>query len=103
VRKAAARLLCHPALASRDELSYRARMTKAYDELVDFLAAGSTPASLLQFQPSQETRDRVQALIRKEKDGGLLAEEASELDDYLKLEHLMRLAKARARGFVGGE
>ena len=85
------------ALANANDLSYRARMTKAYDELVEFLAAGSTPASLLQFQPSQETRDRVLALIHKEKDAGLLPEEASELDDYLKLEHLMRLAKARAR------
>jgi len=78
-------------------------MTKAYDELVDFIAAGSTPASLLQFQPSQETRERVLELIRKEKDTGLLPEETSELDDYMKLEHLMRLAKARAHGFVGGE
>ena len=72
-------------------------MTKAYDELVDFIAAGSTPAELLRFQPSQETRDRVHELIRKEKDSGLLPEEASEMDDYMKLEHLMRMAKARAR------
>jgi hypothetical protein len=78
-------------------------MTKAYDELVDFLAAGSTPASLLQFRPSEETRARVQELIHKERDPGLLPEEASELDDYLKLEHLMRLAKARARSRIGRE
>jgi len=76
-------------------------MTKAYDELVEFLAAGSTPASLIEFQPSQETRERVQELIRKEKDTGLLPGEMSELDDYLKLEHLMRMAKARARGRLG--
>jgi hypothetical protein len=56
-------------------------MTKAYDELVDFIAAGTTPASVLDFQPSAE----------------------SELDDYLKLEHLMRLAKARARSRLGRE
>jgi len=78
-------------------------MTKAYDELVDFIAAGSTPASLLQFQPSPETKARVQELIHKERDAGLLPEETSELDDYLKLEHLMRLAKARARGLAGRE
>jgi hypothetical protein len=78
-------------------------VTKAYDELVDFLAAGSTPASLLRFEPSSETKARVQELIRKEKDAGLLSEETSELDDYLKLEHLMRLAKARARSLVGRE
>jgi hypothetical protein len=58
---------------------------------------------LLQFQPSQETKARVLELIRKEKDSGLLPEETSELDDYLKLEHLMRLAKAKARSRVGGE
>ena len=42
-------------------------------------------------------------MIRKEKEAGLLPEEAGELDDYLKLEHLMRLAKARARGLVDRE
>ena len=78
-------------------------MTKAYDELVDFIAAGSTPASLLHFQPSAETKARVHELLRKEKDAGLLPEERTELDDYLKLEHLMRLAKARARGLLDGE
>lgn len=78
-------------------------MTKAYDELVDFIAAGGPPGCLLHFQPSQETRERVHELVRKEKDAGLLPEEASELDDYMKLEHLMRLAKARARHLAGGE
>jgi len=78
-------------------------MTKAYDELVDFIAAGSTPASLLQFQPSEETRARVQELIHKEKDSGMLPEEANELDDCLKLEHLMRLTKARARSQIERE
>jgi len=68
-------------------------MTKAYDELLDFIAAGSTPATLLKFQPSEETKARVQELIHKEKDTGLLPEEAKELDDHLRLEHLMRLAK----------
>ena len=78
-------------------------MTKAYDELVDFIAAGNTPGRLLHFQPSEETRKRVHDLIRKEKDPGLLPEEVSELDDYMKLEHLMRLAKARAHRLAGGE
>lgn len=78
-------------------------MTKAYDELVEFIAAGSTPASLLKFQPSEESRNRVMELIRKERESGLLPEEKNELDDYLRLEHVMRLAKARARGLVDRE
>jgi hypothetical protein len=78
-------------------------MTKAYEELVDFIAAGSTSAGVLDFQPSAETRTRVMELVRKQKEGGLLSEEASELDDYLRLEHLMRLAKARARNRLSRE
>ena len=39
----------------------------------------------------------VQELIEREKHETLSPEEASELTHYLQLEHLMRLAKARAR------
>ena len=74
-------------------------MTKAYEELVDFIAAGTTPQGVAQFRASPETMARVEELVRKEKNTGLLPEEAAELNDYLQLEHLMRLAKARARSF----
>jgi hypothetical protein len=72
-------------------------MIRAYDEIVDFIAAGTTPDSVARYEPSQETKDYVADLIHKEKTAGLTPEEASELDHYMKLEHLMRLAKARAR------
>jgi len=72
-------------------------MTKAYDKIVDFIASGSTPESLLRFQPSEESRERVSYLIHKERDDGLLPEEKTELDDYMKLEHIMRIAKVRAK------
>jgi hypothetical protein len=72
-------------------------MTRAYDEIVEFIAAGTTPSSVAAFAPSQQTRDYVAELIRKEKTAGLTPEESSELDHFVKLEHLMRLAKARAR------
>jgi hypothetical protein len=71
-------------------------MTKAYEELVDFIATGTTPQSVAGFRASAETRARVDELVRKEKSGGLLPEEKAELNDYMQLEHLMRLAKARA-------
>ncbi len=72
-------------------------MIRAYDEIVEFIAAGSTPETVARFEPSQPTKDYVADLIHKEKTTGLTPEESSELDSYLKLEHLMRLAKARAR------
>jgi hypothetical protein len=35
--------------------------------------------------------------VQREKGGEMTAGEKSELDHYLELEHIMRLAKARAR------
>lgn len=76
---------------------------RAYDEIVDFIASGSTPAAVAAFRPSDTTRRRAADLLRREKENGLSAEEASELGHYLQLEHLMRLAKARARGNLDHE
>ena len=72
-------------------------MIRAYDEIIEFIAAGTTPDAVAHFEPSQATKDHVADLIHKEKTAVLTDEEATELDHYMKLEHLMRLAKARAR------
>ena len=72
-------------------------MIPAYEEIVDFIAAGTTPSAVAHFEASPETNERTADLIRREKTTGLSADESSELDYFLKLEHLMRLAKARAR------
>jgi len=72
-------------------------MTRAYDEIVEFIAGGTTPATVAQFEPSQPTKDYVADLIHREKTAGLTGEETAELEHFLQLEHLMRLAKARAR------
>lgn len=70
---------------------------KAYEEIVDFIARGTTPNNIAAFRPSESSRERVCELIEREKTGGISREEESELSHYLQLEHLMRLAKARAR------
>ena len=73
---------------------------KAYEEVIDFIAAGTTPQNVIAFRPSEAAQERLTELISREKQGALSAEERSELDHYLQLEHLMRLAKARAREFL---
>jgi len=78
-------------------------MTRAYEEIIDFIAAGTTPKRVIAFQPSEEVRARVADLIHREKTNGLTSEESSELNQYLQLEHLMRLAKARARAHLADE
>ena len=64
---------------------------------VDFLAAGTTPQGVIDFHPSEATREKVEDLIRRQKLESLSDEEERELSHYLEVEHLMRLAKARAR------
>jgi hypothetical protein len=78
-------------------------MSRVYDEIVDFIASGTSPRTVADFAPSQETLDRVAHLLQKEKTDELHAEELSELEHYLHIEHLMRLAKARARQHLTGD
>lgn len=76
---------------------------RAYEEVIEFIAAGTSPQNVAAFRPSASARARVADLIQREKSATLSAEEQSELDHYLQLEHLMRLAKARARQRISNE
>jgi hypothetical protein len=69
--------------------------TTVYDEVIEFIA-GTSPEKVIAFRPSAKMQERVSALIFKEKNQSLTAVEKSELDNYLVIEHLMRMAKARA-------
>jgi hypothetical protein len=69
----------------------------AYFEIIDFIAAGTTPEGVVGFRPSPEAQHRVAELIEREKESGLSAEEKAELDHFTELEHILRMAKARAR------
>lgn len=71
--------------------------TRAYEEVVDFIAAGTSPEQVVAFRASEATRERVWDLVAREKTTGLSPEETAELDYYMQVEHIMRLAKARAR------
>lgn len=73
---------------------------KVYAEVIDFIAAGTSPDGVIAFQPSESAKTRVADLIYREKTTGLSIDFKSESDHYMQLEHLMRLAKARARQFV---
>ncbi len=69
---------------------------KASEEVASFIAA-TDPAKVLAFRPSTEAKARVSELINREKENRISAEERTELDHYMQLEHLMRMAKIFAR------
>lgn len=71
-------------------------MTRVYEEIVDFIAGGTTPDDVAAWTPSQQAKDRVAELLAADKAGTLAPDERAELNHFLELEHLMRLAKARA-------
>jgi hypothetical protein len=73
---------------------------RAYEEVIDFIARGGSPGTVVAFRPSEEARARVAALVAREKMNGLTVEEGSELDHYAVPEHIMRLAKARAQKYL---
>ena len=49
------------------------------------------------FTVPEVLRKRVADLVAREKLGGLSPAETAELDRHLEIEHVMRIAKARAR------
>jgi hypothetical protein len=76
---------------------------RAYEEVIEFIAAGTSPRNIVAFRPSENAKERVADLIHREKTDSLSPDEKSELEHYLQLEHLMRLAKARARSYIADE
>ena len=71
-------------------------MSYNYDEIIDFIASGTSPEKVIAFRPSDKMQAQESALLFKEKHSTLPPSEKIELDTYSVIEHLMRMAKARA-------
>ena len=72
-------------------------MSTAYHEIIEFIAAGSTPEEVVNFHPSLDAQRRIADLLEREREQNLSLEEKAELDHFTELEHILRMAKARAR------
>ncbi len=65
-------------------------------EIVELLASQPTPEQILAIHPSPDLQVRMSDLLAQSKAGRLSRQDEVELDRYLMLEHLVRLAKAYA-------
>ena len=65
-------------------------------EVLEFLAALPAPEEILKLRPSEAFTRRVERLLENNRSGGLDAQEAQEWESYEFLEHLVRMAKAKA-------
>jgi hypothetical protein len=75
--------------------------TAIYDDLLDLLAESAEAERVLAFRLSAAKQARLDALLDKNRDGTLTAEERAELDAYERFEHVVRLLKARVLQKLG--
>lgn len=69
--------------------------------ILQILADQPAPETVLAIRPSTSLQQRMGDLLAREKGSGLSQQETLELERYLWLEHLVRLAKARAYKKLG--
>jgi hypothetical protein len=80
------------------EFQSQQRQSRFLDEqeIITLLASQPTPEQILAIRPSSEFQARVSYLLSQSKIGTLSAKGEAELERYLTLEHLVRLAKTHA-------
>jgi hypothetical protein len=80
------------------EFQFQQRSTNFLDEqeIISLLASQATPSQILAIRPSPEFQARVSNLLSQSKAGTLSAKGEAELERYMTLEHLVRLAKIHA-------
>ncbi len=66
------------------------------NDLLETLARLPSPEEVLALRPATALQDRIEELLDKDRAGGLSDEERREWQHYEYIEHLIRLAKARA-------
>lgn len=64
--------------------------------VLEFLAGLPSAEEILALRPAPALSERIHALLEKSRNEGLSADEQTEWRQYEYLEHLVRLAKARA-------
>lgn len=80
----------------RELLSEKSDAFQDESEIITLLASQPTPEQILAIRPSPALQARMSELLTRNKTEPLSRQEEAELERYLTLEHLVRLAKAHA-------
>lgn len=81
-----------------DEIPVAEKSSGFQDEnaIMELLTSQPSPEQVLSIRPSPKLQRRASELLRRNKEGKLLRQEEIELERYLTLEHIVRLAKTHA-------
>ena len=80
----------------RDVQVARSAHESTESEIIAVLASQPTPEQVLALRPTEAMQERVSEMLQRSKQDGLSRAEEAELERHLYLEHLVRLAEARA-------
>jgi hypothetical protein len=75
--------------------------TPVFNEVYDFLLSSPTAQQIVSFRPSETTQDRIRDLLGRNQEGRLTEDEQIELDEFLRVEHFVRMLKIKARQKLG--
>ena len=65
-------------------------------DVLETLARLPSPQEILALRPSPALQERISTLVDKQRIGGLSADEERDWQNYQYIEHLVRIAKAKA-------
>ncbi len=65
-------------------------------EVIEFLASLPTPEAIIALRPSETLQNQISTLLEKNRTVGLTSTEEQLLEGYEYLEHIVRIAKAKA-------
>jgi hypothetical protein len=68
-----------------------------FDEITDFLASAPDTEAILAFTPSDALVQRLSELLERNKTDGLSLDERTELDEFLRMNHLLKIVRLKAR------
>jgi len=69
-------------------------------DVLEMLANLPSPEEVLAIRPSATFQQRIEFLLEKNRQEGLSEEEDAEFEQYMYLEHLVRMAKGRALAVI---
>jgi hypothetical protein len=69
---------------------------EVYRYILEFLASNPSPEEIRSFRPTPQMQERISELLEKSRRNQLTSAESSELDEYERIEHVIRMLKIRS-------
>jgi len=77
--------------------------SELFEEVSDFLASGPTPEQIIAYKVSEALDERLHYLLDLNSQGEIGSDERAELEEFLRINHLLRMIKLKAQLNLAGE